>query len=72
MVGGEAEGGAQTIEASNGQKVRIVVRSDQTGDIHLHGYDIEKEAGPGKPAVFAFTADLEGIFEIGIPRQRRR
>jgi hypothetical protein len=44
--------------------VRIVVSSDAPDEIHLHGYDIEKEVEPGKPAVFAFTAAIEGIFEM--------
>lgn len=64
LVAGEPQGGEKTIEATSGQRVRIVVRSDQTDELHLHGYDIEKEAEPGKPAVFAFRADLEGIFEL--------
>jgi hypothetical protein len=44
--------------------VVIVVRSDVADEIHLHGYDIEKEAGPGRPARFRFKANLEGQFEL--------
>ena len=33
-------------------------------EIHLHGYDIEREAAPGKPARFRFKADAEGAFEL--------
>jgi hypothetical protein len=32
--------------------------------VHLHGYDIEKEVAPGKPARFDFKATNEGAFEI--------
>ena len=64
LVGGEPQGGVRTIRVRQGDVVRLRVESDQASEIHVHGYDIEQEAGPGKPAVFKFTADLEGIFEV--------
>jgi hypothetical protein len=64
LRGGSVVGGVQRVQAAKGDTVRIVVSSDAPDDIHLHGYDIEKTAGPGKPARFTFTADIEGIFEI--------
>jgi FtsP/CotA-like multicopper oxidase with cupredoxin domain len=62
--GGEVAGGAADIQVTKGDVVRIVVSADAPDDIHLHGYDIEKKAGPGQPARFKFKADVEGIFEI--------
>ena len=41
-----------------------MVSADAPDDIHLHGYDIEKQVAPGQPARFRFRADVEGIFEI--------
>jgi hypothetical protein len=64
LRGGEVVGGAQDITVTSGEVVRIVVSSDAPDDIHLHGYDVEKPAGPGAPARFRFKADLEGSFEI--------
>lgn len=64
LRGGEVVDGAADIKVTKGDQVRIVVSSDAPDDIHLHGYDIEKEVEPGKPATFDFTADIEGIFEI--------
>lgn len=61
---GAPVGGVQSIEAVKGDRVRIVVTSDAPDEIHLHGYDIEREAAPGSPARFSFVADIEGIFEI--------
>ena len=43
---------------------RIVVSADAHDDIHLHGYDIEKNVDPGRPARFQFKADAEGVFKI--------
>ena len=58
------KGRIQHIEADTGDIVRFVVISDAADDIHLHGYDVEKEAAPGAPARFRLKADLEGVFEI--------
>jgi FtsP/CotA-like multicopper oxidase with cupredoxin domain len=62
--GGTAVGGVKRLQATKGDTVRIVVRSDAPDEIHLHGYDIYENAGPGQPARFVFRADIEGIFEI--------
>jgi hypothetical protein len=52
------------ITVKKGERVRLVVRSDEPDDIHVHGYDVEQAAGPGAPARFSFPATIEGIFEI--------
>jgi heme/copper-type cytochrome/quinol oxidase subunit 2 len=52
------------IDVKKGERVRFVVTSDLPDEIHVHGYDIEQEVGPGKPARFSFPASIEGIFEI--------
>jgi hypothetical protein len=64
IQGGEVVGGAPSIEVEQGEPVRIVVAADAPDEIHLHGYDLTREAAPGAPARFNFTADLEGVFEI--------
>ncbi len=64
LRGGVPRGGAARIEASKGDVVRIAVSSDKADEIHLHGYDIQREAAPGRPARFRLTADVEGSFEL--------
>jgi FtsP/CotA-like multicopper oxidase with cupredoxin domain len=64
VKGGVIQGDVKSIEVAKGDTVRIVVSSDVDDEIHLHGYDIEKEAAPGKPARFKFKADVEGAFEL--------
>lgn len=61
---GQVVGGVADIQVKKGDQVTIVVSANAPDDVHLHGYDIEKSVGPGKPATFKFTADIEGIFEI--------
>jgi hypothetical protein len=64
VKGGVIDGDVKSIQVAKGDTVRIVVTSDVDDEIHLHGYDIEREAGPGKPARFKFKATLEGAFEL--------
>jgi hypothetical protein len=64
IQGGQVAGGPQDIDVASGDVVRIVVSADAPDDIHLHGYDIERQAAPGQPARFRFRANLEGSFEI--------
>lgn len=64
IQGGQVVGGPPSIDAVKGEPVRIVVAADAPDEIHLHGYDLTKEAAPGAPARFVFIADLEGVFEM--------
>jgi len=67
IKGGQADGGVKKIEGTKGDPLEITVNSDQKVPIHFHGYDIEKDAAPGKPAVFKLKkANIEGVFEMEI------
>ncbi|MEA2167931.1 MAG: hypothetical protein QOF76_1231 [Solirubrobacteraceae bacterium] len=63
---GKPVGGIKTIEVKKGATVSYVVTVDKAVEIHTHGYDIAKDAAPGKPARFSFKADNDGIFEIEV------
>ncbi len=54
----------KSIEVEKGDQVRMVFKSNVPDSIHVHGYDLEQEAAPGKPARFSFPATIEGVFEI--------
>jgi hypothetical protein len=64
IEGGEVVGGPRSIDVEQGEPVRIVVAADAPDEIHLHGYDLTREAAPGSPARFDFKADAEGVFEL--------
>jgi hypothetical protein len=57
-------GGVVKIAVKRGDIVRLVVTSNVPEEVHVHGYDLMRDVGPGKPARLTFEADLEGIFEI--------
>jgi heme/copper-type cytochrome/quinol oxidase subunit 2 len=64
IKGGKLQGEPKSISVTKGDPVRIVVSSDAPNKLHLHGFDIEKTAMPGKPARFSFKANIEGEFEL--------
>lgn len=61
---GEPVGGVQELEYSAGDEIRFRVSSNQADEVHVHGYDVEKEIPAGGSATLSFPADIEGIFEV--------
>jgi len=61
---GAPVGGVADIEVSAGDTVAFQVVSDQPGEVHVHGYEIEKPIEPNKPLLVSFGADIEGAFEV--------
>src|SRR4051794_13275570 len=61
---GAVVGGPKKIKVAKNARATIVVAADARNKLHLHGYDIEKTALPGRPARFGFRARSEGVFEL--------
>jgi FtsP/CotA-like multicopper oxidase with cupredoxin domain len=62
--GGQPVGGVKELEFEKGDEVRLAVTADAPEHVHVHGYDLFEDVGPGQTARFRFEADIEGIFEI--------
>jgi FtsP/CotA-like multicopper oxidase with cupredoxin domain len=61
------EGGAMNpdeISAEEGDFVTLRLTSERPVEVHLHGYDLEKEVSPGEETELSFEADATGQFEI--------
>jgi plastocyanin len=52
------------VKVAVGSSVRILVSSDVDDEVHVHGYDIEREISAGQSATIEFTADQTGVFEV--------
>jgi hypothetical protein len=68
--GGRPRGGVERLRVERGDRVVLVVRSDVSDHVHLHGYDVMRDVGPGEPARFRFRATLSGRFEIELEDRR--
>ena len=63
VKGGKPIGGVEELSYDAGDRIRFAVRSNAADEVHVHGYDIEKEVGPGQVVEFDFPASLEGVYE---------
>lgn len=64
VSGGAPEGGPVEIEAEVGEVIYFVVVADEAEQVHVHGYDLFFDLGPGEPTEIMFNADAPGIFEV--------
>jgi len=55
---------SRRVEVKTGDQVHLTVTSDMADEIHVHGYDIEKEVSAGGTITIDFTADIPGQFEV--------
>ena len=52
------------VTVAQGDRVVLRITSASPVEIHLHGYDLEREVEPGEPGELSFEAKLTGRFEI--------
>lgn len=52
------------IRITQGEEVELFWTSDETANLHLHGYDIEFKVTPDAPTPITFTAHATGRFPI--------
>jgi pullulanase/glycogen debranching enzyme len=57
---------SRKVEVATGDQVHISVTSDHADEVHVHGYDIEKEVSAGGTVTVDFTADIPGQFEVEV------
>jgi hypothetical protein len=62
----EPVNGVETLEFSAGEQVEFKVDSNTKTELHVHGYEIEKEIPAGKVTTISFPAELEGIYDIEV------
>lgn len=61
--GGKPVGGVEELDFDAGEEVRFAVRSDTRDELHIHGYDVERQLPAGRTVRVRFPASIEGIFE---------
>ena len=61
---GRVLGGIRRITVDRNALVELVVISDVSDHVHLHGYDIMRDVAPGAPARLPFRATTPGRFEV--------
>jgi hypothetical protein len=64
VSGGKVNPEPHRVNVKKGALVRLTVASDVADQIHIHGYDLEKDIPAGGSATLEFTADQSGLFEV--------
>ena len=64
VVNGAPKGGIVRETVDEGDRVVLIVRSDVSDHVHLHGYDIMRDVSPGRTARLPFRATIPGRFEV--------
>lgn len=52
------------VTVTQGEEVTIKVTSDEAGEFHISGYEIENDMEKGKELTFSFTADKAGRYNF--------
>jgi uncharacterized lipoprotein YajG len=55
---------AHRVKVAEGSQVQLLVSSDVDDEVHVHGYEIEKEVAAGQSVTIEFTANQTGVFEV--------
>ena len=63
VEGGEVSG-PERVRLEEGQRLVLVVSADVVDHVHVHGYDLMRDVGPGQPARFAFRVTDPGRFDV--------
>jgi hypothetical protein len=61
--GGIPQGGVRRVTVAKGRRVILLVTADAPDHVHLHGYDLMQDVGPGQPARISFRATIVGTVE---------
>lgn len=64
VVGGQVSGDTGRVAVAVGTQVSLVITSDVTDEVHVHGYDLTAALAPGTPAEISFAATIPGVFEV--------
>lgn len=60
----ERDAAPRVLRVVKGDAVRLRIRGDRDGEVHLHGYRLTAHLTPGSTTELAFTAHATGRFRI--------
>jgi hypothetical protein len=70
IVAGAPQGGIVRESVDQGDRVVVIVTSDVSDHVHVHGYDLMADVGPGMRARIPFRATIPGRFVIELEERR--
>jgi hypothetical protein len=67
---GKLTSGPSVLRVHEGERVNLIVKSDSSDEMHLHGYDLHARLSPGATANLEFTANHTGRFGLELHEAR--
>jgi hypothetical protein len=64
IAAGGLAGDESTFVAKQDDTVSLNFSADVHGEVHLHGYDLTTDVGPGEPSSITFVADATGRYAM--------
>ncbi len=64
VAGTKVSPAPRTVDLAVGEKLTLVITSDHADELHIHGFEIEKELAPGKAVSVDLVGDQRGVFEV--------
>jgi hypothetical protein len=52
------------VALAQGERLRLVVTIDHDDEIHVHGFEVEREAKAGQPVTIDLTGGEPGLYEV--------
>lgn len=62
--------GPEAVTVDVGQVVAFEITADVEDQVHVHGYNVVADVGPGQDALFQFDATLAGVFDVELVRSK--
>ncbi|GAB3434590.1 hypothetical protein GCM10027517_02840 [Phycicoccus ginsengisoli] len=53
-----------TVDLRVGETITLVVTSDHADQLHVHGFDIERQLPAGRPVSVELTGQSPGVYEV--------
>jgi uncharacterized cupredoxin-like copper-binding protein len=66
VANGRPDGGLKHITVEKGGTINLAVTSNIADEVHVHGYDVEKEVKAGGTVRFHIKANMDGVFEVEV------
>jgi hypothetical protein len=64
VTGREVRPAPSRVEIKVGELLRLQVTSDHDDELHVHGFEVERELTAGKPALIELRGERPGLYEV--------
>jgi plastocyanin len=64
VTGSRVTPAPRTVDLAVGETMTLTVTSDHADQLHVHGFDIEKELPAGTPVSVELTGESPGVYEV--------